>query len=54
MELLKRLFGGNSGSRSFGGDADGLYFYVRPNGCEEVVRIRVNTMNDPSLRDEGG
>lgn len=54
MELIKRLFGGGSGSRSFGGGDDGMYFYVRPNGCEEIVRIRVNMMNDPSLRDEGG
>jgi hypothetical protein len=54
MELIKRLFGGGGGSRSFGGSDDGMYFYVRPNGCEEVVRIRVNMMNDPSQRDEGG
>lgn len=52
MDILKKLFGGGGGAR-VSGDADGLYYYVRPNGCEEVVRLRVNRYNDLSLTDDG-
>jgi hypothetical protein len=57
MDFLKKLFGGGgdkSGSRSFGGDPDGLYYYVQPRGCDEVVRVRVHRYNELSERDEGG
>ena len=52
MEILRKLFGGG-GSARVSGDADGLYYYVRPNGCDEVVRVRVNRYNDLSLSDDG-
>ena len=51
MDFLNRLFGG--GSRGSGSDPDGLYYYVRPRGCDEVVRVRINRMNDLSLADDG-
>lgn len=55
MDLLRRLFGGRSGGAREAGDPDGLYFYVRPDGCDEVVRVRVHRHNDLSLMDsEGG
>lgn len=48
MNFLKNFFGkGNSG-----GDT-GMYFYVQPRGCEEVVRVRVDMRNELSLKDEG-
>lgn len=53
MELLKKLFGGGGGAARVSGDSDGLYYFVRPNGCEEVVRVRVNRYNDLSLQDDG-
>jgi hypothetical protein len=49
MDFLKKLFGGMGGA---GGDA-GLYYYVRPTGSEEVVRVRINRNNDLSLADDG-
>lgn len=49
MDILKRLFGGMAGS---GGDSRGVYFYVRPNGCTEVVRVRVDIQSEPSLSDD--
>jgi len=51
MDFLKRLFGGSGSQNS--SDPDGMYFYVRPKGCEEVVRVRINRMNDISLADDG-
>lgn len=51
MNFLSRLFGG--GPRP-SGDADGLYYYVRPDGCDEVVRVRVHRYNDLSEHDDGG
>ena len=49
MDFLRRLFGGGNA----GSDAVGMYFYVRPRGCEEVVRIRIDRNNDLSLSDDG-
>ncbi|MCL4249647.1 MAG: hypothetical protein KJ065_16000 [Anaerolineae bacterium] len=51
MDFLNRIFGG--GSRGSSGDPDGLYYYVRPQGCDEVIRVRINRMNDLSLADDG-
>ena len=48
MNFLKNLFGG--GSRS---DDRGMYFYVRPKMCQEVLRIRVDPLNDLSRTDDG-
>lgn len=47
MNFFKRLFGG-VGS---GGD-DGLYLYIRPDRCDEIVRLRINVMNDLSYTDD--
>jgi hypothetical protein len=53
MDILKRLFGGGgSASGQSGGDKVGMYFYVQPAGCEEVVRVRIDRNNDPSLADD--
>ena len=41
MNFLKSLFGGG------GRDEDrGLYFYVQPKMCKEILRIRVDPLND--------
>ncbi|MEO0562471.1 MAG: hypothetical protein AAF125_10170 [Chloroflexota bacterium] len=49
MNFLKNLFGGGGGAASDGG----MYFYIRPRGCEEVVQVRINPRNDSSLQDDG-
>lgn len=49
MNFLKKLFGGAGASSQ--GDKNGYYVYVRPKMCKEVVRVRINTMNDLSLTD---
>lgn len=51
MGFLKKLFGGGGGGQT--GDPKGIYFYVQPNGCEEVVRVRIDRNNDLSLTDDG-
>ena len=50
MNLLKRLFVGGGGNS---GDPAGMYFYLKPKGCDEVVRVRINRNNDLSLADDG-
>lgn len=61
MGFLKKIFGGgstNNTSTSSGltgrvaGDPKGIYFFVQPDNCDEVVRLRVNQENDLSLNDE--
>jgi len=52
MDFFRKLFGG--GGASDGGDRDGLYLYVQPDGCDEVIRVRINRLNDLSESDEGG
>lgn len=49
MNFLKNIFSGGGGQSS----DHGIYFYVRPRGCEEVVRVRIDTRNDLSIKDEG-
>lgn len=51
MDFLKKLFGGG-GSDNDGADRTGLYFYVRPKGCQEVIRVRIDANNDLSLADD--
>lgn len=46
MNFLKNLFGGGGKS-----DDRGVYFYVKPKACQEIVRIRVDPLNDLSLSD---
>lgn len=48
MQFLKSLLSGGSPS-----DDRGIYFYVQPKACQEVLRIRVDPMNDLSRSDEG-
>ena len=52
MGFLKKLFGGGGGNKSSSGDKWGMYFYVRPKHCQEIVKVRINTMNDLSLTDD--
>ena len=49
MGFFKRLFGG---APRPAGDATGEYFYIRPDGCDEVVRVRIDRNNDLSLADD--
>lgn len=49
MEFFKKLFGGGSNS---GTDRVGLYFYVKPHGCDEIIRVRIDSNNDLSLADD--
>jgi hypothetical protein len=51
MDFFKRLFGG--GGRPSSTDRDGLYYYIKPTGCAEVVQVRINVNNDLSLEDDG-
>lgn len=51
MNFLKSIFSGGGPSSS--GDS-GLYFYVRPRGCEEIVKVRINPANDLSQKEGGG
>lgn len=49
MDFFKKLFS-NTGRMS----ADsGLYLYVQPARCAEVVRVRLDQRNDFSLMDDG-
>ncbi len=50
MDFLKKLFSGGS---SGGSNERSRYFYIKPRGCDEVVRVRIDTLNDLSLNDEG-
>src|SRR5262249_41441103 len=48
MDFFKKLFGGSGGNT----DRVGLYFYVKPHGCDEVIRVRIDSNNDLSLADD--
>lgn len=50
MEFFKRLFGG--GAPRPAGDAAGEYFYIHLDGCDEMVRVRIDRNNDLSLADD--
>ena len=50
MDYLRRLFGGGGKG---GDDSKGVYVYVRPRGCDEVIRVRIDRYNDLSLSDDG-
>jgi hypothetical protein len=47
MNFLKKLFGGGAGSHG------GFYVYVRPKACDEILKIRLDTKNSLSRRDDG-
>lgn len=53
MDFFKRLFGGGGAGKSASSDKDGLYYYIKPTGCTEIVQVRINANNDLSLDDEG-
>ena len=46
MNFFKKLFSGGTPTQR------GQYYYVKPTGCTEVVRIRVDTMNELSQNDD--
>jgi hypothetical protein len=46
MNFFKKLFSGGAPQQR------GQYYYVKPTGCSEVVRIRVDTMNELSQNDD--
>jgi hypothetical protein len=48
MEFFRKLFGGGQQ----GHDRAGMYFYIRPTGCPEIVRVRIDRNNDLSLSDD--
>lgn len=53
MDWLKRLLiGGGGKPAGERTDRDGVYVYVQPNRCDEVVRVRINRNNDLTERDE--
>jgi hypothetical protein len=49
MDFFKKLFSGSAGRPA----DSGMYVYVRPHHCAEVVRVRLDTRNDFSLTDDG-
>ncbi len=52
MNLLRKLMQSFSGGVTSGSDV-GLYYYVRCNRCGEVIRVRINPLNDLSYDDSG-
>jgi hypothetical protein len=56
MSFLKRLFGGGGtqshASASAPGDPAGLYYFIQPDNCDEVIRVRINRENDLTLKDD--
>ncbi len=53
MNFLKQLANMFSGGPRTGGGDPGLYYYVKCNRCGEVIRVRINPMNDLSQSDDG-
>lgn len=47
MNFLKNLFGGGAPRD------DGYYVYVQPKMCQEILKVRVNMMNELSKTDNG-
>ncbi|MBZ0275715.1 MAG: hypothetical protein K8I60_06205 [Anaerolineae bacterium] len=51
MDFFRKLF---SGDGRPGGEQDsGMYFYVQPRNCEEIVRVRVDTKHEANQTDDG-
>ena len=50
MGFFRRLFGGGASAPK----DRFVTYYVRPKRCDEVVPVRIDTNNDPSLTDDGG
>ena len=58
MDFVRRVFGGlglllGGGGATKSGDR-GVYVYVRPKMCKEILRLRVDPMNNLSESDKGG
>ena len=53
MNFLKQLAGMFSPKPGVSGGDPGLYYYVKCLRCGEVIRFRINPMNDLSLTDGG-
>jgi hypothetical protein len=51
MNFLRKLAGLFAGGPSVSGDV-GLYYYVKCDRCGEVIRVRINPMNDLSRTDD--
>ncbi|MCC7446781.1 MAG: hypothetical protein IT324_05155 [Anaerolineae bacterium] len=51
MNFIRQLTGLFSGKSGASGDDVGMYYYVRCNRCKEVIRVRINPMNDLSATD---
>ncbi|HLV35345.1 MAG TPA: hypothetical protein VKY59_09540 [Spirillospora sp.] len=51
MNFLKKLFGGDTSGVER--DSRAMYFYVKPNRCDDVLRVRIDLHNDLSLADDG-
>ena len=49
MDFLKKIFGGFGGGPA---PVRGLFYYIQPKGCQEIVRVRIDTHNDLSLADD--
>lgn len=49
MNFLKNLFGGGGGQ----GDGRSVVLYVQPKMCKEIIQVRVDLLNGPSLTDDG-
>lgn len=50
MNFLKKLFsGGDSDYKD-----DGIYIYVQPRACEEVIQVRLDPRNELSAKEGGG
>ena len=47
MNFLKKLFATGAPNNP------STHFYVRPKRCDEIVEIRIDLYNEPSLTDEG-
>lgn len=52
-DSLRGLFGGGGQQHGMDRDDRSLWLYVRPHRCDDVLRVRIDMMNDLSQRDDG-
>lgn len=48
MNFLKALFGGGGSSQP-----PGLFVYVKPKACDEIIKVRIDIRNEVSVDDSG-
>jgi len=53
MNILKQIANIFGGGQPLTRSDAGLYYYVRCERCGEVIKVRINSMNDLSQNDEG-